>query len=70
MNAVISIGKMNLLLMTAWAEEELEETPLWHGLPSINIYSSMHYCDKPTCHSQAQMSKTDSSFKTKIEKVC
>lgn len=25
------------LTMTAWADEKLEKTPLWHGLPSINI---------------------------------
>lgn len=34
---LISNGETIPLTMTALADEELEETPLWHGLPSINI---------------------------------
>lgn len=34
---LISIGKMIPLTMTALADEELEESPLWHFLPSSNI---------------------------------
>lgn len=34
---LISNGEMIPFIMTALADEELEETPLRHGLPSINI---------------------------------
>lgn len=37
---LISNGEMIPLTMTAVADEEHEETPLWHGLPSINILFS------------------------------
>lgn len=33
----ISNGETIPLTMTALADEELEETPFWRGLPSINI---------------------------------